>query len=179
MNQVKQKIFVEIGVCDFDTLEPLLNNGWKGYFVEPVKKYADKLPQENTTNCCISSYDGKIDFLVSDGTKEQWMKGISHAVTQQGEKLLEKNSHLIEKKISVPCYTLHTFLSMNEITHIDFMKVDVEGHETDIFQAYNWSVLPTMIKLEHSHIDDIQMKKLLENKGYIVYIEGQDIYAVR
>ena len=37
-----KKVFVEIGVCDFDTLEPLLKNGWEGYFVEPIKKYADK-----------------------------------------------------------------------------------------------------------------------------------------
>ena len=28
MKTQKNKVFVEIGVCDFDTLEPLLNNGW-------------------------------------------------------------------------------------------------------------------------------------------------------
>ena len=86
---MKQKIFVEIGVCDFDTLEPLIDNGWKGYFVEPVKEYADKL------------------------------------------------------------------------------------------KAYDWRVLPTFIKIEHHHIDDIKMKKMLEERGYIVYTEGRDIYAVR
>ena len=68
---------------------------------------------------------------------------------------------------------------MKEITYIDFMKVDVEGHEMDIFGAYDWRVKPTMIKLEHQHIDDIKMAKILEKQGYIVYTEGKDMYAIR
>ena len=176
---MKQKIFVEIGVCDFDTLEPLIENGWLGYFVEPVSKYARKLNQYDVTECAISSYDGEIDFYLSRETNQQWTRGISHAVTQEGEKILERSTHLIEKKISVPCYTLQTFLSMKEITYIDFMKIDVEGHETDIFEAYDWRVKPTMIKLEHQHIDDIKMAKMLEKQGYIVYTERKDMYAIR
>ena len=68
---------------------------------------------------------------------------------------------------------------MKEITRIDYLKLDTEGHEMDIFSAYDWRVLPTFIKLEHHHIDDIKMKKMLEERGYIVYTEGRDIYAVR
>ena len=49
----------------------------------------------------------------------------------------------------------------------------------DIFSAYDWRVLPTLIKLEHHHIDDIKMKKMLEERGYIVYTEGKDMYAIR
>ena len=59
------------------------------------------------------------------------------------------------------------------------MKVDVEGHEMDIFEAYDWSIYPTFIKLEHFHIDDLNMRRILEREGYIVYTEGRDIYAVR
>ena len=176
---MKQKIFVEIGVCDFDTLEPLIDNGWLGYFVEPVNKYASKLSDYDVTECAISYYDGVADFYVSRETNQGWTRGLSHLVTQQGEKLLERHTHLIEKKISVPCYTLQTFLSMKEITCIDYLKVDTEGHEMDIFSAYDWRVLPTLIKLEHHHIDDLRMKKILEERGYIVYTEGKDMYAIR
>ena len=59
MKTKKEKVFVEIGVCDFDTLEPLLDNGWEGYFVEPIKQYADKIKSFNMTNCAISSYNGR------------------------------------------------------------------------------------------------------------------------
>ena len=88
MKTKKEKVFVEIGVCDFDTLEPLLKNGWKGYFVEPIPQYADELSHLNVSECAISSYNGTMEMYMSKGLNE-WSKGISHAVVQQGEKLLE------------------------------------------------------------------------------------------
>ena len=71
------------------------------------------------------------------------------------------------------------YLKINNITSIDYLKMDVEGHETDIIEAYDWSVLPTYIKMEHSHINDINMKNILEGQGYIVSVERRDLYAVR
>ena len=76
MKSQKKKVFVEIGVCDFDTLEPLLKNGWNGYFVEPIKKYADKLSHLNVTNCAISNKNGSMEMYLSKDTN-QWSKGLS------------------------------------------------------------------------------------------------------
>ncbi len=180
------KTFVEIGVSDFNTLEKLVDNGWEGYFVEPVKRYANKLRAKgyNVSECAISSYNGDLKMYQS---KEQtdddmlWINGISHAVDQKGTKLLEleNNTDYVEDIIIVPCYTLDEYFRVNNITKVDYLKLDVEGHETDIMQAYNWSVYPTFIKLEHFHINDILMKELLESKGYIVTTEERDMYAVR
>ena len=181
------KTFVEIGVSDFNTLEKLVDNGWEGYFVEPVKRYANKLRAKGYTNvseCAISSYNGDLKMYQS---KEQtdddmlWINGISHAVDQKGTKLLEleNNTDYVEDIIIVPCYTLDEYFRVNNITKVDYLKLDVEGHETDIMQAYNWSVYPTFIKLEHFHINDILMRELLESKGYIVTTEERDMYAVR
>ncbi len=180
------KTFVEIGVSDFNTLEKLVDNGWEGYFVEPVKRYANKLRAKgyNVSECAISSYNGDLKMYQS---KEQtdddmlWINGISHAVDQKGTKLLEleNNTDYVEDIIIVPCYTLDEYFRVNNITKVDYLKLDVEGHETDIMQAYNWSVYPTFIKLEHFHINDILMRELLESKGYIVTTEERDMYAVR
>jgi len=180
MKTQKEKVFVEIGVCDFDTLEPLLKNGWKGYFVEPIKKYADKLSHLNTTNCAISNKNGSMEMYLSKDTN-QWSKGISHAVKQQGEKLLEKigNQKYYDCKITVPCMTLQSYLKENNITQIDYLKVDTEGHEMDIFEAYDWSVKPTFMKIEHYHIDDEKLSKMFQEQGYITYTERGDMYCVR
>ena len=180
MKSKKEKVFVEIGVCDFDTLEPLLDNGWIGYFVEPIPQYADKLSHLNISECAISSYNGTMEMYMSKGINE-WSKGISHAVVQQGEKLLEYegNKSLLDRKIEVNCYTLQTYLKKNNIKNIDYLKVDVEGHEMDIFQAYDWCVKPTFMKVEHDHIDDIKLSKIFQEQGYITYTERGDMYAVR
>ena len=179
MKSQKKKVFVEIGVCDFDTLEPLLKNGWEGYFVEPIKKYADKITH-NMTNCAISSYNGAMKMYLSKDTN-QWSKGISHAVNQQGEKLLEKagNQKYYDRKIEVNCYTLQTYLKRNNITYIDYLKVDTEGHEMDIFEAYDWSVKPTFMKIEHYHINDIKLSEMFQEQGYITSTERGDMYCVR
>ena len=163
MKTQKNKVFVEIGVCDFDTLEPLLKNGWEGYFVEPIKKYADKITH-NMSNCAISSYNGTMEMYLSKDT-DQWSKGISHAVKQQGEKLLEyaNNKKLIDRKITVPCMILQSYLKENNIIQIDYLIVDKEGHEMDIFEVYDWSIKPTFMKIEHYHIDEIKPNKELND----------------
>ena len=181
------KTFVEIGVSDFNTLEQLIDNGWEGYFVEPVKRYANKLRAKgykNVSECAISSFNGDLEMYQSKEQNDDdmlWINGISHAVDQSGSKLLEIpiNQQYVDDIITVPCYTLDEYIRVNKITEIDYLKLDVEGHETDIMQAYEWSVFPTFIKLEHYHINDIMMRELLESKGYIVTVEERDMYAVR
>ena len=181
MKTKKLKTFVEIGCCDFDTLIPLSENGWQGYCIEPIKEYADKLSHKNVTvsNCAISSYDGQMEMYVSQGNG--WSKGISHAVKQKGTKLLElsPNKHLLKEKRVVYCCTLDSYLKKYNITQIDFMKVDVEGHENDIFESYQWTVKPTFMKIEHAHIDDLLLKDILEKQGYMCYTERNDMYAIR
>ena len=180
MKTMKQKVFVEIGVCDFDTLEPLLKNGWTGYFVEPIPQYADELSHLNISECAISNKNGTMEMYMSKGINE-WSKGISHAVEQQGEKLLEYagNKKFLDRKITVNCYTLQTYLKRNNITQIDYLKVDTEGHEMDIFEAYDWSVKPTFMKIEHYHINDIKLSEMFQEQGYITYTERGDMYCVR
>ena len=179
------KTFLEIGTCNFDTLVPLCNNGWRGYFVEPIEEYAldvskqlNKTAVANISICAISNFDGEVEMWKSleDG---DW-KGMSHVCEQKGEMLFDNptNSHLKKEKIKVPCLKLDTYLDKMKIDHIDYMKMDVEGHETDIIEAYSWRVKPTFIKMEHFHIDDINMKRILEEQGYIVYTERSDLYAV-
>ena len=186
-NKTMTKTFVEIGVSDFNTLEQLLDNGWEGYFVEPVKRYANKLRAKgykNVSECAISSFNGDLEmYQTIEQTEEEelWINGISHAVDQSGTKLLEMplNREYVEDIITVPCYTLDEYFRVNNITKVDYLKLDVEGHETDIMQSFEWSVYPTFIKMEHWHINDILMRELLESKGYIVTVEERDIYAVR
>ena len=178
------KVFLEIGTSNFDTLIPLIENGWQGYCVEPVAEYVQDLLKLNQkvvlSNCAISSYDGMLKMYQCRTDTQGWERGSSHAVEQQGEKILEyeSNAHLMKNIIEVPCYTLSSYIKRMGITYIDMLKVDTEGHENDIFDCYDWSVKPTFMKVEHAHVDDVKLKKTFEDQGYIVYTEQFDIYAV-
>ena len=44
------KVFLEIGTSNFDTLIPLIENGWQGYCVEPVAEYVHDLSKLNQKN---------------------------------------------------------------------------------------------------------------------------------
>jgi len=183
------KTFIEIGACDFDTCLPLAENGWAGILVEPVREISDNLVKQTikygfvkVLNMVVSDYDGEIDFHVSNG--DGWAKGISSVASSnhKGAKMFEIENGLNKKFLKetrrLQCITLDTLIEDAKFTEIDLLKIDAEGHETNIIEAYSWKVKPTMIKLEHAHIDDINMKRILEEQGYIVWTEQNDMYAI-
>lgn len=181
------KVFVEIGCADFATCEPLLENGWRGVFVEPVPKYAKYLREKTAgkdavvVEAAVSDFDGEAPFLVSTAL-DNWVRGISHldTPTHKGNKLLllEANKSFLAERITVQCMTLDTLLREQGIAHVDFMKIDAEGHEINILSDYSWRVCPSFMRIEHKHIDDVLLTNILQAHGYMTWTEQDDLYAV-
>lgn len=190
------KTFIEIGTCDFDTNIPLIESGeWLGVMCEPAPIYFGSLDKQSKDiknsknlileNLAISDYNGKLDFAVArndHNSKNSWQRGISSVVSDhhKGERLfdLKANKNLIAETIEVSCLTLDDLLHKHKIKTVDYLKIDAEGHEMNIINAYSWAVKPTFIKLEHIHVDDVYVAALLQDQGYIVYTEQRDIYAI-
>ena len=80
--------------------------------------------------------------------------------------------------MDVPCTTLDHLIRQYSLDSIDYLKIDTEGHEINILDSYSWELKPTFIKLEHTHIDDQYVSSMLKDKGYIVYTEQRDMYAI-
>jgi len=195
------KTFIEIGSCDFGTNMPLIESGeWLGVMVEPAPYYfnnlqtlADKVKHKDNLhleNIAISDYNGDISFACalppskeSRGHGSEWRRGISSVVADNhlGERMfdLEGNQKFIDEVIDVPCMTLDSLIAKYKWEHINYLKIDVEGHEQNILDVYSWDIKPDIIKLEHSHVDDTYIKLLLEKHGYLVYVEQNDIYAIK
>ena len=188
------KTFVEIGVSDFNTLEQLIDNGWEGYFVEPVKRYANKLRAKgykNVSECAISSFNGDLEMYQSKEQNDDdmlWINGISHAVDQSGSKLLEIpiNQQYVDDIITVPCYTLDEYFRVNNITEIDgqyigLMKFNSEGteiiknfYEKSKKQSQNGkNPLNEKIPFENSYMTDL-LQGLIKNSLHLnpVFING-------
>jgi FkbM family methyltransferase len=183
------KTFVEIGCADFDTLLPLAARGWRGFFIEPVERMRESLIRQaqragvnmldvEFAPICISDHDGSIEMVESLG--DDWASGISHVVGGLSSGLLDnpRNTRFRGRTLSVPCETLDTFVSKRGIDRVDFMKIDVEGHELAVLEPYSWRVKPSLIKLEHKHCDLDRLKRILGREGYHTYIEREDLYAI-
>lgn len=179
------KFFLEIGSANFDTLLPLAKAGWHGIVVEPVPYLAKELsdmfkgyPVE-VMQVAISDHVGTVQMAVglNDG---DWLVGSSHVISDNhlGYKLSQHplNVNNFVETIQVNCITLDELLK--GVDEVDFMKVDVEGHELNVFMDYSFKVKPKFIKVEHKHVDAVALRRKLETNGYLVWLEQDDLYGV-
>ena len=186
------KTFIEIGTCDFDTCQKLADNGWQGIMIEPnpqafknMNRVMENYDNVTTLQYAVSDYEGMIELGVSkQDYPDKMVRGMSSIVAEnhKGGRVFEYNNKsktYLDKVIEVPCTRLDTLIYENAITTIDFLKIDVEGHEMNIIEDYTWDVKPTFIKIEHKHIDDVKAVDILQSQGYLTWTEKEDIYAIR
>ena len=81
-------------------------------------------------------------------------------------------------KIPRACFTLEHFFQINNINHIDYMKVDIEGHEIKILPSIPKSVYDKISKIFIEYHEDttisneerdsnrLEFIKSIESKGY-------------
>jgi len=133
----------------------------------------------DVVQAAISDYNGQIELAVARDD-DSWLTGCSHVVSDNhlGFKLSTHPDRIgdFPQILKVKCLTLDSLL--HDVDSVDFMKVDAEGHENNIFKSYSFKIKPSFLKIEHKHVDDILLKKTLEQNGYLVWTEKDDIYAV-
>ena len=179
------KVFIEIGTSDFDTLTPLAKNGWVGIFVEPVKYLLDNL--ERIEGCkyinkAICTFDGTTNIHYATNPTEQWQRGVGYvdeALTVTGvSNYFDGENETVE---SVSCITINTLLEQYRVKRIDLLKIDIEGMETQILESFDWTIKPAILNVEIRHWTEENRKiwkKELEEKGYVVFMEGPDLFAL-
>lgn len=127
-------------------------------------------------NKALSNKNGKQAFYISEGDN----KG-NNSFYQ-----IYKNS----KKIEVELISISDFIRKNKIKNIDFLKVDCEGGEYDIFMRSPTSILKKIrkISMEYHNINEKMnggiLKDFLEKCGFKIKIIPQGkkkgiLYAVR
>lgn len=188
------KTFLEIGACDFNNLDPFLEAGWRGVFVEPIPVYADSLrnkvlkyPNATVVEAAISGTIGEIHMDTLKYTPapgNEWMKGISHISSKNyynntsGLVHRTRSNTYPQETVKVKCITLDTLIAEQDITSIDMLQLDVEGHELVVLRNYSWAIKPKVMRIEHTYIDDVALVELLTKQGYHCFLETEDVYAV-
>ena len=171
--------FVDIG-CFHPTRNnntyKMYRNGWKGINIDLNQLSIDlfKLARPNDINICtaISDKNSKTDlyFINELDTK--------NTIEKNHTKLLKKNffinmSDLQMKKIRTQ--KLENILAKHKYFDIDFMNIDIEGHELKVLKTIDFNKFKIKVIcveiINHNKTSQSNNKKifnLLKNKGYIL-----------
>jgi FkbM family methyltransferase len=168
------RTFLEIGSCDFETLNFLADHNWRGAIVEPMSKYLNRLERKQAVlylNYAIDNEDGfktlyeyPEDVIASDND----YSGMS-SFYNRSKGMIEHN---------VPTITYARLLKICEFDEIEYLKIDTEGHDEIILgQVMAHPIKPKQIKVEHKYCNRNKMVELLKSHDYSVNILEQDLFA--
>ena len=86
--------------------------------------------------------------------------------------------NIIVQKVNTD--TLQNICDKYNVTKIDFLKIDTEGYDIKVLESIDLDkVYVKMIKIEHKHVGSEYIVRYLQNNNYLVYIESDDIYAIK
>ena len=193
--------FVEIGTSDFDTMIQKCDDDAKGISVEPLKYYQDRLPNKPNVkkiNVAVSDRNGKANvYYVSEENilkygLPSWIRGcnsidkihpslndevkwVSDALKLCLRGTGKKIQDLVEV-VEIDVMTFDKLIAVGDITGIEFLKIDTEGHDLIILKEYlkccdeNPELLADFIEFESNELlpeDEVtKMIVKLQDKGY-------------
>ncbi len=141
--------FIEIGSSSYDTLLESADDNTIGLTVEPMQEHLDKLPNKpniKKINAAIGDTQGQLDIYffspenIAKYNLGAWVNGCNMIGKPHPLHLFEiqqRNlpSNIIEKK-QVPVITINDLFTQNDVTYIDYLKIDTEGYDTIIMYMY-------------------------------------------
>jgi FkbM family methyltransferase len=186
----KNGYFMDIGANDGITINNTLHfeehYNWRGTNVEPLDKAYKKLvqnrPKCNNIQIVINNIDGLCDFIHNDGYTEMISGLVETYCSDHKQRLMnELNQHggnSVIKKTKTK--TLKTICNENNISHINYLSIDVEGAEMVVLESIDYHhTFIDVISFEENYENTTQsIIKFLETKGYIYIGKFGDIIMI-
>lgn len=183
--------FIEIGTSNFNTLIETADDNTIGISIEPLKKYLDQLPNPANVkkiNCAIS-FDGSshpIDFYYIDPEtiKKLNLKSFLRGCNSIGKYHPMHEQHNLKEHVTidkVEQQSLESILIDNDVTELDYLKIDTEGGDCKIMQQlYDINFRPKKIKFESNSLaDPDEVKHIINIFSQIGYQVSYDNKARR
>ena len=154
--------FVEVGANDPKNLSQtwfLEKMGWGGVLVEPLPERCAALrrdrPNSNVFETAVSAPDktGEADFYVQD-------------VFSSLEPHLKDNIMDYKSVIRVKVATLDAVLEEAGVSRVDFLSVDTEGTEVDVFRGFDFRKYRPALILVEDPVLHLEVHRHLESTGY-------------
>ena len=186
----KNGFYVDVGAHDGISINNTLyfekNNNWRGINIEPIKKVFDKLvinrPNNINLNCAVCNNDGETDFLCNIGYTEM-ISGIKDNFDIRHLHRLQRENiqyGSITEVIKVETKKLETILHDNDISHINYLSIDVEGAEFEVIKSIHFDkVFIDVIGFENNYNNvSVPIVEYLQNKGFVIIHKSLDIFMI-
>lgn len=154
----KNGTYIELGALDgvlysnTKFFEDTLN--WKGILIEPhpekFKLLKQNRPNNYLFNNLVSCHTEDLEFrYFVDGHAA--VSGVEHTLPQEHFQNYfdnERTKFLPQKKILMKPKTLTDIVKETNLTHIDLLSLDVEGHEYEVLKSWDFSIPIDIILME-------------------------------
>jgi FkbM family methyltransferase len=134
--------------------------GWTGILVEPQPELAERLRQNRRAHVVAAacSSPGK-----AGATMMLYISGPHSSLKRE----LAVTGALPHRAIAVPVRTLNDILEEAEApTPIDFVSIDVEGHEVEVLHGFDIARWRPRLILIEDHVTDLATHRFLKHTGY-------------
>lgn len=139
--------------------------GWDGVCVEANEKYWDELRTQRhcrVVNKCVSDTERTVNFSLTDA--------FGGVVSQLGYSGVNGSRHEREEKFkgqfhgikSMTCSTLRK--EMKQHNHVHFWSLDVEGHEAEVLQGFDWN--KTSVDVIVTENRGRKVRSILSGRGF-------------
>ena len=159
LQDIENGIFVEAGAYDglFQSNTKILEDlGWSGVLIEPsVNSY--ELCKLNR-KCIVENYG-----LVSFDYKDEFVYGMFNGTPRSGISKDGNNPTKVNAK------TLTSILLEKNITHVDFLSLDVEGYELEVLKGVDFNLISFNFLLMEVNYDSYSLEDMVDflaEKGF-------------
>lgn len=173
-------MIIEVGTSDFNTLA----GKEYGIYIEPIKQHYDNLPECIKENVAISNYNGTATMyyipneLIEQHNLPRWVKGcnsihIPHKSLNEYSKYIHHHTVQVLRMIDI--------ITKYNVTHIDYLKIDTEGHDCIILNDYfdTCDIRPLKIMFEYNVLSNkesvLKLVNRLNSMGYMCKEHRTDI----
>jgi hypothetical protein len=187
--------YVEIGTCDWDVLS-MTKPSLKGIIVEPIKMYINNIPNNpnaKKVNCAISTENkmGTMFYIPPDVIEENNIVNCFRGMNKLDEPhmgAVGNNLTSLCKQEECEVITYFELLKRYNITYVDFLKIDTEGHDCSIINnildnlhLFPDYILPRYIYFENNGLTPLKTRidtiYRLYQFGYVhIYTENDNTF---
>lgn len=143
--------------CELHCIEPLVAQ------YKMLQNNTRHYESVNTYNTALGAYDGPRTFYVNE---HQNMLSGFYELNPDSEDSIALNqpepahdNFLKSQEVIVDCITLDNWAIMNEVTHIDLLKMDAQGAEPDILRGGRQILQNTRVVVTELMFYDLYKKK--------------------